>query len=367
MPADSPTPRPFRLSIYLALAYLLLVAYASLSPLAGWRAPAADWLRFVTAPWPRYWTAADLAINALAYFPLGFLTALSLPRRWPRALTVTAAALLGLATSLAMEVLQQAVPERVASNLDLMSNGAGALAGALAAAAALARPTTLTALATLRDRWLEPGHYADAALVLVALWCVGQANPALPWMATRVFERALGAPAPDPAAAFSLLAMALSLAGTLAAAMVLPAVAPPGRRRLLLAAVPAGASALVKFVAALALLRPEATLRWLTVESAAGVGYGLAFAWLALHQPPRLQAAAGTAAAAAAVALAYAFEPAASPSAVLRLFRWRYGHLLNFNELTRLVAELWPLAAMVFFVALLRRSTRARWAASGRL
>ncbi len=360
MPADPSTPRPFRLSVYLALAYLLLVAYASLSPLGGWRLPEGDWLRFVAAPWPRYWTVADLAINALAYFPLGFLVGLSAPRRWPRWAVVTLATLLGLLTSLAMEVAQQAVPGRVASNLDLMSNGAGALAGALAAAAALSRPATLTALVGLRDQWLEPGHLADAALVLVALWCFGQANPALPWMATRVFEGALDASTRDPAASFSFLAMALSLACTLAVAMTLKVVVQPDRRRLLLAAAPAAASALVKFVAALALLRQEATLRWLTVESLVGVGYGVAFAWLALGRSQRFQAAVGVTAAVAALGFAYGFEPAASPSAVMRLFNWRYGHLLNFNGLTRLVAELWPLAAIVFFGLVLQRRAHPR-------
>lgn len=357
MPADSTTPRPFRLSIYLALAYLLLVAYASLSPLSGWRMPAGDWLRFVAAPWPRYWTVADLAINALAYFPLGFLAALSLPRRWPALLTVGVATLLGLLTSLAMEVLQQAVPGRIASNLDLMSNGAGALAGALAAAVALSRPTTLTVLVTLRDRWLEPGHYADAALMLVALWCFSQANPALPWMATRVFEGALDASARYATGHFSMTGMALALACTVAVAMMLLAVAPPLRQRLALAAGPAAMAAAVKFVAALALLKPEATLRWLTVESVVGVGYGLAFAALTLRRPARVQALVGIAAAALAISLAYGFEAAASNSAVIRLFSWRYGHLLNFNGLTRLVAELWPLAAIAYFGVLALRRT----------
>lgn len=366
MPADPHPPRPFRLSIYLALAYLLLVAYASLSPFAGWRLPEGQWLRFVAAPWPRYWTVADLVINALAYAPLGFLIALSAPRRWPRAAAGALATLLGLATSFAMEVLQQAVPGRIASNLDLLSNGAGALAGAIAGAAALARPATLHALADLRDRWLVPGHRADAALMLLALWCFGQANPALPWMATRVFEGALEPAlryAVDP---FSMTGMGLSLACTLAVAMTLLVAVPAQRQLLLLPALPAAAAGTVKLAAALVLLKPDATLRWLTVESLVGVGYGVALAALLLRRSPRVQAAAGAAAAAAAIALAYGFEPAESPSAVLALFNWRHGHLLNFNGLTRLVAELWPAAALAFFgMVALRRAARDTSGAPG--
>ena len=63
-PADS-LARP------LALAYALLVAYACLHPLTGWRdsgLPALDWL---WAPWPRYFILEDFLFNILGYLPLG--------------------------------------------------------------------------------------------------------------------------------------------------------------------------------------------------------------------------------------------------------------------------------------------------------
>ena len=58
---------------YLALAYLALIVYASLHPFSGWRDPGLSPIYFLTAGWPRYWTAFDLLTNVLAYLPLGFL------------------------------------------------------------------------------------------------------------------------------------------------------------------------------------------------------------------------------------------------------------------------------------------------------
>ena len=67
-PADS-LARP------LALAYALLVAYACLHPLAGWRdsgLPPFDWL---WAPWPKYFILEDFIFNIVGYLPLGLLIA----------------------------------------------------------------------------------------------------------------------------------------------------------------------------------------------------------------------------------------------------------------------------------------------------
>ena len=56
---------------FVALAYTLVIVYASLQPFTGWRMPSAEVLRFLTAPWPRYITAHDIALNVIAYLPLG--------------------------------------------------------------------------------------------------------------------------------------------------------------------------------------------------------------------------------------------------------------------------------------------------------
>ncbi|MGH8675765.1 MAG: VanZ family protein, partial [Burkholderiales bacterium] len=54
----------------LALAvYVLLIAYASLHPLSGWRDPGTSALAFLTAPWPRWVTLFDVVSNVLGYLP----------------------------------------------------------------------------------------------------------------------------------------------------------------------------------------------------------------------------------------------------------------------------------------------------------
>ena len=78
MPAGGSLPRTTRLPLYLALAYVVLISYASLYPLANWRDLGVSPLAFLDAGWPRYWTGFDLSINVLAYLPLGFLLTLAL-------------------------------------------------------------------------------------------------------------------------------------------------------------------------------------------------------------------------------------------------------------------------------------------------
>ena len=53
--------------------YALLIAYASLYPLAGWRDPGQSAFAFLAAGWPRHLLRFDILVNVLAYLPLGFL------------------------------------------------------------------------------------------------------------------------------------------------------------------------------------------------------------------------------------------------------------------------------------------------------
>jgi VanZ family protein len=69
------------LLLYLNLGYALLIVYASLYPLTGWRDSGSNPLDFLAAAWPRYLHAFDLATNVLAYLPFGFLCAATLRLR----------------------------------------------------------------------------------------------------------------------------------------------------------------------------------------------------------------------------------------------------------------------------------------------
>ena len=118
------------LARYLAIAYALLVAYASLHPLTGWQDNGVPVFDYLGAAWPRYYTGFDLAANILAYLPLGFLLVPALQMRLGIAAAALLAALAGGGLSFALESLQNFLPSRVPSNIDLACNAIGAMIGA---------------------------------------------------------------------------------------------------------------------------------------------------------------------------------------------------------------------------------------------
>ena len=84
----------------------------------------------VALPWPRFRTGFDDWSNLLGYAPLGFLLSLAMlrsdGRRWVWAVAFGVPTLL----SLGVETLQNYLPMRVPSNVDLALNSAGAALGA---------------------------------------------------------------------------------------------------------------------------------------------------------------------------------------------------------------------------------------------
>lgn len=173
----------------LALIYSALVVYASLYPFDGWRDQGIAPWAFLASPLPKYWTGFDVAANVAGYVPLGFLLALS-GLRWGRrtaGLAVSLAALSAAVLSLGMEMLQSYLPSRVASNVDMALNVAGAWAGA-AAASLLERWGAIDRWSRFRARWFVED--ARGALVLLALWPVALLFPApVPFGLGQVLER----------------------------------------------------------------------------------------------------------------------------------------------------------------------------------
>ena len=176
--ADS---RADRSVVPLLWVWFALVVYASLYPFAGWRIPvsasAAEWL---VLPWPRRWTAFDAVSNLLGYLPLGTLGFI-VARQHGRAFAGSMAAAVagGALLSLAMEELQNFLPQRVPSRMDWALNIAGTALGALVAAALLA----------LLPRRAAAGVGLVALTALVAL--VARA-PADPYYAHSLHEWAQG-------------------------------------------------------------------------------------------------------------------------------------------------------------------------------
>jgi len=114
--------------------YVLLTVYASLYPLEGWRDHGLSPFAYLDAPWPRYVTSFDLALNLVGYAPYGFLCVVALEPRLRGAGAFGAATGSAFVLSLVLEAAQSYLPARVAMNLDVLCNLAGAAAGAVLAA-----------------------------------------------------------------------------------------------------------------------------------------------------------------------------------------------------------------------------------------
>ncbi|MDP2135468.1 MAG: VanZ family protein, partial [Sulfuritalea sp.] len=263
------------LTLYLAGSYLLLIVYASLHPLAGWRDSGVDPLGFLGASWPRYYTGFDLSANIIGYLPLGFLCAAALRRRLVPLPAWLLAAVLGSALSLAMELLQNYLPNRVPSNLDLACNAAGAVFGAWLGA--LWGPQLLDQgrLARWRRQTMMNGYGADMGVLLVAAWMITQLSPESLLFGSGDLRRMFDLPpvqafAPDH---FVSVENAIAASGLLAAGLVITLLL---RRhtRLLTLGLLLGA-VLIKTVTHAVLMGQAAALAWITPGNSIGMAIGL--------------------------------------------------------------------------------------------
>jgi len=340
-----------RLPHVLAVLYTLAIVYASLQPFSGWTPPpdATFWLLAPPKPW---WTRLDVAANIVAYVPFGAFVAL-LARRASPAARVLSGTLAGLALSFAMETLQDWLPTRDATIVDLAANVAGAFAGAVVAAAIARRPTWRAALSWARHRLFLPGTLGDIGIALVALWLVAQTNPAIPLFALTWEPLASPAAGADRAAllieaaqsGFQMLGVGLFIA------LLVRHREHAGATVLLLI----GAALVAKGAAAYLLLRPEAWEGWIRPGLSTGVAVG-AIALVAAIALPRPAMVTLCAIALLASLLVPLLEPEglfASPPA--SQFGRRYAHLLTFNGLTRAVLVAWPLAATAWLFLLAGR------------
>ncbi len=332
--------------------YTLLVVYASLYPLAGWRDHGLSPLEFLFAPWPRYVVAFDVAADVIGYAVFGVLFALALPPRLRAAQAALTAALAGAALSITLEATQTYLPARVPSNVDVLCNAAGALAGAFLGR--LVAPWA-PAYGGWRARMILPGVQADFGLALLGLWVFMQLNPAtLLFGAGDLRHLLVGPPGPARAPEFFVAIEAVTAAANLAAAALLAsAVAAPGApvRRLVLLLILAALA--VKTLAFIIILRAQNSFAWLTPGAVQGLVAGLAVAMLAVSLPRVARLAAAAVLFMAATVLVNLAPPNPYLAEILKL--WYQGHFLNFNGLTRLVTLLWPFAAIGYLIVLAAR------------
>jgi VanZ family protein len=336
----------------LLLVYALLVVYASLYPLAGWRDHGLLPFEFLSAPWPRHVVLFDVAADLVGYAVLGALAVLAWHPRLCGGRAVLAATAAGLALSIALESVQTYLPARVASNVDVLCNTTGALLGAfLGLAAAPFSP----ALRGWRARLFLPGALSDVGVALLGLWVFMQLNPAMLLFGGGDLRDLLAGPtgparAPEFFAAIEAITAAANLAAVALLASVIVAPGAPVRRLLLLLV---AAALAVKTLAFTIILRAQDSFAWLTPGALRGLTAGLVLALLAVALPRVARMALAAVLLAAAAVLVNQAPPNPYLAEILKL--WQQGHFLNFNGLTRLVATLWPFAAVAYLIVLAAR------------
>ncbi|MEP6608079.1 MAG: VanZ family protein [Burkholderiaceae bacterium] len=342
--------------------YALLLIYSGLAPWSGWRDLGLNPFSYLAAPIPAHVTNFDLAVNVLAYIPFGALLAIALhpvARGWTVVLVALLASLI-LAGSI--EAAQSYLPSRISSNLDLLTNSAGALLGALIAAPLSSALVDRGRLVDLRRRWFSPT--ASRLLLVVALWPVAQIYPqpmlfgngelrdqlatfaaalirALPATSAgmlRVTELGDQFEVAEFVLAEAFVVAAALLAAGLAFASTMEPRAP--RTKLLLALLAAGL--LTKTVASGLHFGPDRALTWLTPGAIGGLALGV-LSLLAASAGPRAWSARIALLALAALVIAVNWVPD-NPYYIDAISDWRQGELLNFNALARWLSLLWPYA-----------------------
>jgi VanZ family protein len=331
--------------------YAALTVYASLYPLEGWHDRGASPFDYLAAPWPRYVTAFDLGANILGYLPYGFLCALAL---YPAVRGLGALALAvgsALVLSLGLEAAQSYLPARVANNLDMLCNVAGAACGAWAGM--LAAPQVLGGpLKRWRSAAFYDGAGIDVGLALLALWLFTQLNPATLLFAAGDLRDLLAAgPGRARAPEFFISIEAFTAAANLVCVGLLLSalVRPPHSARRMFAALVLCAIG-VKVVAFAIVMRAEHVLAWVTPGAELGLAIGILVALAAMSLPRVARLALAAVLLMAATVLVNLAPPNPYLAATLKL--WQQGHFLNFNGLTRLVSTLWAFAALGYLIFL---------------
>lgn len=179
MKIQTETTRSCSSSVFLvvAIGLFIIIIAASLTPFSGWRWPAVSILEFIAYPLPYYVSFVDNLLNILIYVPYAaVLSRLVRSVKWAWIWVL----LVVIFTSFFVEVVQNFLPNRVASNLDILCNVTGGLLGLIFYHLNILKYPV---------RWMrryQMAHFventsADYAVILILMWFFSQVNPVLPW------------------------------------------------------------------------------------------------------------------------------------------------------------------------------------------
>ncbi|MBA4381880.1 MAG: teicoplanin resistance protein VanZ [Sideroxydans sp.] len=350
------TPRSL-LRRYLLAGYVLMIIYASLSPFVGWQEQGLTLLEVLSSPIRQTYTAFDALTNCLAYLPLGMLLALTLRSYVAGWRNVLLTVLAAMWLSLTLEYLQMYLPSRISSNADLLTNTLGASIGGVLVLMIAPMPW-FTRATQWRIDLFQRGHGVDFGLALLMLWMFAQINPTLPMLGnvfiTEAAHRIFVAMPEEPFNYWASVAVALNL---LMIGLLLQTLLRVRRDAAVALMIVLCVVALAKFIAAAVLLKSWALMLWLNSEAMLGIVLGMLALWT-MHSLHRVALLWVTATAALVyLMLALWVLDSGTPSAAMRLYHWRYGHLLNYNGMSQIVSGVFPLLLMGYLWRTSRRRT----------
>ena len=243
-----------------------------------------------------------------------------------------------------MEYLQMYLPSRFSSNMDLLSNSTGTLAGALLAAKATSQSGLVAKLAHWRHALFYSGKEADFGLALLALWIFGQINPSLPMLGNVFISEVKQQPFVKlPPVPFNWLESGAVTLNLLMLGALMLSLLRERRNAIPALLVILSGVAVTKFLAAALLLKSWALLLWINSEAMLGLLLGMLLLLAILRLPRTSVIILG-----ASIALIYfsivnfALDSNA-PSAASSVYHWHYGHLLNYNGMAQTIALVFPI------------------------
>lgn len=338
-----------RLPRYLCAAWALLTLYVCLFPFTAWTDSGVSPWAFLTAPWPKYNQPLDNVLNVLGFMPLGFFFAAAVRGGWRGGRILGAALLLSALLSFGIEFLQNYLPTRVASNLDLAANTLGGTLGAWLGVRWGGVFLEGGRLQRWRMRYVMPGRMGELGMLLLALWWLAQLAPGMSLFGTGDLKVLFDLPAALAFSAqrFMWLELAIAASSTLALGLLLLRCMRETRFLWVLLAfvVALGLRSLADYV----FLASSNPLHWASLGGLRGLVLGLALLAVASRLPRWSQHSLASFTLLLSTALVNLAPENPFVDASARLLQ--KGHYLNFYGLTQWVSVLWPFLALVYLSA----------------
>jgi VanZ family protein len=341
---------PSRLPRYLSVAYALLIVYVCLHPFSDWRDGGLSPWAFVIQPWPKYLLWSDVWENIAGYLPLGFVLCASLRGKHRPGTAFLLAICCCAGLSFSVEFIQNYLPSRVASNLDLGTNVFGAILGAAAGLRWGRIFDEYGSVERWRARHILPGHIGELGLILIALWWLSQLEPTTTLFGNGDLRLLFDLPAPMAFSArrYMILESAIVASNTLGLGLLLMRAMREIDARVLGIVLLTGLG--LRSLADYVFMIPADPLHWATTGGLRGLAIGITLVFLASRLPRWSQHSLASLTLLCLTALVNMAPDNPYVDASVRTIQ--EGHFLNFYGLTQLSAALWPFLALTYLSAL---------------